>query len=124
MIGSQMTDCLTACGRVLVKVIVHWLTNKLSTFYQTQSFTMSARAATCPCPEPDQSSQCLPSCYFDNQFSCYPPFYAWVFQMVFPFGFPEKKLCNINFPMHVTYPSYLSVCLIPAVLHSSETFPF
>jgi len=66
MIGSQLTDwltdCLTAYSGVLVKVIVPWLTIKLSTFYQTQSFTMFARAATCPCPEPDQSSPCLPSC--------------------------------------------------------------
>jgi hypothetical protein len=45
IIGNQVTDCLTAWSRVLlVKVIVPRLTNKLCTVYQTQCFTMFARA--------------------------------------------------------------------------------
>jgi hypothetical protein len=45
MIGSQLTDCLTPCSTVLLeKLLVPSLTNKLSTFYQIQRFTMFAIA--------------------------------------------------------------------------------
>ena len=51
--------------------------------------------ATCPYPQPDQSSPCpclqipLP----EDPSEYYPPIYAWVFQVVsFPSGFPTKTL--------------------------------
>jgi len=38
--------------------------------------------ATCPCPEPDQSSPSLPIPISEDPSSYYPPNYAWVFQVV------------------------------------------
>jgi len=44
--------------------------------------------ATCPYPEPDESS--TPTHFFKIHLNIYPPIYAWVFQVVFPLGFPIK----------------------------------
>ena len=38
--------------------------------------------ATCPYPQPDQSSSCLPIKLLADLFKCYPPIYAQVFQVV------------------------------------------
>jgi len=38
--------------------------------------------ATCPCPDPEQSSLCLPILPFENQFYYHPPIYTKVFQVV------------------------------------------
>ena len=38
--------------------------------------------ATCPCPEPEQSSPCLPILLFEEQFLCHAPIYAKVYQVV------------------------------------------
>ena len=45
------------------------------------SLPHSQEPATCPYPEPDQSSPC-PTPLLRDPFQYYPPIYAWVFQVV------------------------------------------
>jgi hypothetical protein len=55
------------------------------------SLQHSQEPATCPCPEPYQSSPCLPIPLLEDPFKYYPPIYAWVFQVVsFPQVSPPK----------------------------------
>jgi hypothetical protein len=43
-----------------------------------------------------------------------------VFQMVFPFRFPQQNLCIFHFPIHPSNPSYLIVCLDPQIIFNEE----
>ena len=60
---KQLTNQLTARSRVLLeKLTVPQLVKKFSAFYETKgSLPSSQQPATCPYPEPDQSSPCPPS---------------------------------------------------------------
>ena len=41
--------------------------------------------------------------------------------MVFPFRFPEQKLCIFHFLMHATYPSYVYVATVVTPKDKSGT---
>ena len=113
MTGSQLTDCLTTCSRnLLVKLIVPQLTNNLSTFYQTQSFTMLQEPATCPCPQPDQSNPCLPSCFLKISFNVFHPSMPGSSQWSFRSGFLNKR-----------YAYFISPCMLHTP-HISSLFDF
>jgi hypothetical protein len=99
MIGSQLTYSLTPCSTVLEKLIVSWLTEKLSTFYQTQIFSMFAIAFHMSLSRARSVQWMSVILFVKDQFQCYQPLYSWVFQMVIPFGFLELKLCIINVVM-------------------------
>jgi len=58
--------------------------------------------------------------FLEDQFLCYPLFYAWIFQTVFPFGFPKQNYAFFHFLMHATYLAYLIVCLIPQTIFCEE----
>ena len=61
MASLYLTYVRTAWSRVLQKLTGPQLVKKFPTFYGTRSFiTTFTSAATCPYPEPDQSSQCPP----------------------------------------------------------------
>ena len=63
------------------------------------SLPHSQLPATCPFPEPDQSSPCLPiPLPKDPSYYC-PPIYAWVFQVVsFPHVSPPKPCMHLSSP--------------------------
>jgi len=45
--------------------------------------------------------------FLKDQFECVPPFYAWVFQVVFPFVFHEQNLCTFHFPRMLCISSFV-----------------
>jgi hypothetical protein len=65
MIGSQLTDHLTPCSRVLLeKLIVRRPTDKIWTLYQAQGFTMFAIVCHMSLSL-DQSNPFPPSCFLN-----------------------------------------------------------
>jgi hypothetical protein len=55
------------------------------------SLTRLQVPTTCPYPKPDQSSPCPPITLPEDPSKCYPPIYAWVFQVV---SFPQVSPSN------------------------------
>ena len=63
--------------------------------------------ATCPCSVPDLSSPRRPSWFLWASFKCYPPIYAYVFQLVcFSAPHPTPNL----------------ICVFPLTLHTHRSF--
>ena len=101
-----------------MKVIVPWLTNKLSTVYQTQSFTSLQEPATCPIPEPDQSNPCLPSCFLKISFNDFHPSMPGSSEWFFCLGFPNKSYAYFISPCMLHTP--LIICLIPHTMFCEQ----
>jgi hypothetical protein len=88
------------------------------------SLPHSQQPATCPNPEPAQSSP-RPIPRLEDPFSYYPPIYAWVSQVVvFPQVSPPKSRMHLSFPpymLHAPPISFFSIwlreCLI-LLLHN------
>jgi hypothetical protein len=77
-----MLNLLTPCSRVLLeKLTGSQLFKKFPTFYGTRWFIVAFKtAATCPCPEPDQSSLYPHIPVPEDTYKFYPSIYSWVFQ--------------------------------------------
>ena len=73
----------------------------------------SQQSATCPYPEPDQSSLC-PPCHFSKiLFHIILPSTVWSFKWLLPSGFPTKPRTHLFFPpMYcMPYPSIMILWL-------------
>ena len=140
MIGSQLTDCLTPWSKVhLEKLIVPWLTNKLSTFHQNQRFATFARASHMSCPEADQSNPFLPFCFLKISFNVINPSMPgsskWSFRLGFcsktmRYSFPCSYIPNISHRLFDSSDNILwiveimNLLIIYSLLHSCVTLPF
>ena len=72
------------------------------------SLPHSQAPATCPCPEPHQSSTCPLSPLHEDPSSYYPPIYAWVFQVVSFLQVPyQNRVYTSAPPVRSTYPACL-----------------
>src|SRR5215470_8956476 len=70
------------------------------------SLPHSQELATCPYPEPVQSSPCPPIPLREDPFQYYPPIYAWVSQLVaFPQVSPPKSCMHLSPPPYVLHTS-------------------
>jgi hypothetical protein len=90
-----------------------WEANQFSAFYGTQSFiTAFTRQATCPCPEPDQSSQVPPSCFLKIHFIVIlstPQSVKWSFFLRFPY---QNPVYTSPLPPYVLHAPLISFVLI------------
>jgi hypothetical protein len=59
--GYVFTGCVSFSDTFSMEQSPSWEANQFSAFYGTQTFiTVFTRPATCPYPQPDQSSPCFP----------------------------------------------------------------
>ena len=89
-----------------------WETQQFPAFYGTQKFiTTFTRPATCPYPEPDQSSPCPPSRFLKIHFNVILPSMPWSAKWSFILRFPHQNPVYNSPLLHMCYmphPSHLS----------------
>jgi hypothetical protein len=74
------------------------------------SLPRSQEPATCPYPEPAQSSSCTPISLPEYPSWYYPPIYAWVSQVVaFPRVSPPKSGMHLSPPPYMPHAPPISV---------------
>ena len=72
------------------------------------SIPHSQEPVTCPYPEPDQSSPCLPSHFLNIHFNITSHLRLCLPSGLFPSGFPTKTLCTpLLFPIPAACPFHL-----------------
>jgi len=77
------------------------------------SLPHSQQLATCPYPDPDQSSPCHPIPLPEDTFQYYTPIYAWVSQVVaFSQGSPPKPCMHPSCLLYVLHAAPISFFLI------------
>ena len=102
-------------SRVLPEnLTVSQLHKKFPTFYETRTFiTAFTRALHLSIFLCQINSVHAPVTLVQDLFYCYPPIYAWVFQVVsFPHVFPLKSCMHLYSPPYVLHSPPLSVFLI------------
>ena len=78
--------------------------------YPTRSLLHSQELPTCPCHEPDQSSQCPPPHFLKINFNITPPSTPGSSKCLLPSGLPTKILyLSLLFPTCTTCPAHLII---------------
>jgi hypothetical protein len=73
------------------------------------SLAYSQEFSTCPCPEPDQSSQYLPSYISEIHLNIIHPPTLGVLNGLFPSWLPSNNLCAFLFsPIRAACPAYVA----------------
>ena len=85
--------------------MVPWLTDKLSTLYQTQSFTMFAISCHMSLSWVRSVQSMSAILFLEDRFQCFPPLYGFILQMVFPLGFLNKSYAYFisSFMLHTPH---------------------